>query len=61
MKLDKEYEKLADLEFEYNITRLYYGKDKVKMGIALSRYKKQLAKIKKLESDKDGNDDGEEV
>ena len=46
MNLDKEYEKLADLEFEYNISKLYG--DYQQQIVAKGKYMRQLNKYKKL-------------
>jgi len=47
--MDKELEKLADLEFEYKITKLYYSDDKEKMILAKGKYIRQLNKVKKMQ------------
>jgi hypothetical protein len=48
-KLDEEQRKLADLEFELKITKLYYSDDEQKMAIALSKYRIQLKKVLEMQ------------
>lgn len=48
-ELEKEQEKLADLEFELKVTKLYYSDDKQKMAIAKSNYTKQLKKVLEMQ------------
>lgn len=60
MNLDKEQEKLADLEFEYNIARITDQPQEIKI-LAKGKYIRQLNKVLRLQKtfskeqkDKDG-------
>lgn len=48
MNLDKEQEKLADLEFEYNIARITKQDEDI-ISSAKGKYIKQLNKVLKLQ------------
>lgn len=48
MNLDKEWEKLEDLEFEYNIARLARLDEDV-IKLAKAKYMKQVNKVRKLQ------------
>ena len=47
-KMDKEWEKLMELEFEYNIARLS-GQEEEIVKKAKAKYTRQLNKVKKLQ------------
>lgn len=46
--MDKEWEKLQDLEFEYNIARLS-GQEEEIVKEAKAKYTRQLNKVRKLQ------------
>ena len=48
--MDKELEKLGDLEFEYNIAKLTKQSEEV-IKLARGKYKRQLDKVLKMQKD----------
>ena len=48
MNLDKEQEKLADLEFEYNVARISNQPEEIQI-LAKGRYKRQFNKVLRLQ------------